>query len=259
MGKIKKIRIFLIIIVIAALIICICLLWRRQQTWPIRFHSELDAFFGADRWEYLSEETKKSHIYTVRHYSADAPAAEQEVPGAYHNWDIRFSNRNGEEEIWTITDHAMKINHSKNDFFSADRFSARQALTRELMEISFSVAEEKIHEELLQKLLPEQEADCLKVDLSYRGGNPPLELYDKLTEQSWFTADQASASDYLSSDLYDFYLWIHAHDYKVEKLTESEREHLMGSLGELEKILLDTYGEYADYEIYLDDEHTAQH
>lgn len=258
MSKIKKIALLFIFIAIAALIVCVCFIWHRQQVWPIRFQAELDDFFGAGNWEYLSGETKESRMYTV-HSSSYEGTYNQEVPGDYHNWDIGFTNRSGEKEIWTITDHAMKINHSKNDFFSSDRFSAKQALTRELMEISFSVAGEKVHEEILQKLLPEQEAACLEVDISYRNGNPPLDIYDKLAEKPWFTANQVTATDYLACDLYDFYLWIHAQDYRVEKLTENERQHLMGSLGEIENMLRDTYGEHADYEIYLDAGHTAQH
>lgn len=258
MSKVKKAVIIFSFVTIAVLIVCVYFVWHRQQNWPVRFHSELDHFFGEGNWEYLSEETKESRMYTVRYYS-DVPAiANKEFPGDYHNWDICFSNRNGEKEIWTITDHAMKINHSKKKLFSADRFSAKQAFLRELMEVSFSAAEDNIHKELLQKLLPEQEAACLEVDISYRNGNPPPDMYEKLAKESWFTANQVSASDYLTSDLYDFYLWIHAHDYKVEKLTESERQHLMGSIGKIETLLHNTYGEHADYEIYLDAEHTSE-
>lgn len=259
MSKVKKAVIIFSFVTIAVLIVCVYFVWHRQQNWPVRFHSELDHFFGEGNWEYLSEETKESRMYTVRYYS-DVPAiANKEFPGDYHNWDICFSNRNGEKEIWTITDHAMKINHSKKKLFSADRFSAKQAFLRELMEVSFSAAEDKIHKELLQKLLPEKEAACLEAELSYHGGNPDPELFEELAKQPWFTANQVSAIDYLSCDLYDFYLRIQAHDYRVAKLSERERQHLMSSLGELENMLLDTYGEYTDYEIYLDSGHTAQH
>lgn len=257
MSKLKKTGIFLLIIGIITLTVCAFLFWRRQQNWTLRFHAELDAFFGNGNWESVSEETKKSRIYTVRQYSSDALPSDREVPGDYHNWNIRFTNRNKQEEIWTITDHAMKINHSKTDFFSSERFSAKQAFIRELMEISFSAAEEEIQRTLLGQVLPEPEAACLAVDISYRNGNPPLDIYEKLAKEPWFTANQVSVSDYLSFDQYDFYLWIHAHDYKTEKLTERERKHLMGSLGEIETMLRNTYGENADYEIYLDAEHTA--
>lgn len=257
MSKRKKIGIFIIILAVAALAVSLFLFWQRQQNWTIRFHSELDAFFGEGNWEYLSEETKKSRIYTVRNYTSTPYTNDREEPGKYHNWNICFKNRNGEEELWTITDHAMKINHSKNSFFSSERFSAKQAFIRELMEVSFAVSEDDIYQTLLLKQLPEKEAACLAVDISWRGGNPPLDIYDKLAKEPWFTANRVSVSDYLTSDLYDFYLWIHAHDYKVDKLTAAERQHLMGSLGTIETALRNTYGEHADYEIYLDAAHTA--
>lgn len=259
LKKFKKTGIVILILALAAIAVCLFLFWHRQQTWPVRFHSELDKFFGEGNWEYLSEETKESRMYTVHYHSNSYSGTyNQEVPGKYHNWDIRFTNRDKQDELWTITDHAMKINHSKTNLFSSGRFSAKQALIRELMEVSFMAAGEGLRKELL-KILPQQEADCLAIDISYRGGNPPLDIYEKLMEKPWFTADQVSVSDYLACDLYDFYLWIHAHDYRVKKLTEDEQRHLTGCLGQMEDLLRSTYGNHADYEIYLDDGHTSKY
>lgn len=260
----KKNKSTLIVAAGVVLILLLCFLgyrfWRNRQDWSRRFEAELDVFFGEGNWESLSEETKKSRIYTVRQYFYNTAGYEssRDVPGDYHNWDICFTNRDGVEEIWTITDHAMRINHSKNHMFSRDRYSAKQSFVQQLMNISFAVSADKLHQEILQMLLPEEEAACLEIDISWRGGNPPPEMYDELAEQSWFTAQQATVENYLESSLYDFYVWIHAQDYRVEKLTEQQRQHLMGSLGELENALKKALGAHADYEIYLDAEHTAE-
>ena len=34
-----------------------------MRTWPLRFHGELDRFFGTGNWETVSEETKRSMMY----------------------------------------------------------------------------------------------------------------------------------------------------------------------------------------------------
>ena len=121
------------------------------------------------------------------------------------------------------------------------------------MDISFSMAGEQVHKEILQALLPNAEADCIVVDISYRGGRPDPELYDELLDAPWFTANDVTAEDFLRSDLNDFYLDIYAYDYRVDKLSSEERRHLLGSLTDIENLLKDTYGDYVDYEIYLGD------
>ena len=66
------------------------------------------------------------------------------------------------------------------------------------------------------------------------------------------------AADYLETDLYDFYLRIQAFDYRVEKLPEEKRQHLMDSLLEIERLLRNAYGSHADYEIYLGEGYRAE-
>ena len=110
----------------------------------------------------------------------------------------------------------------------------------------------------LNKILPKNEADCLNVTLTYRGGNPEPSFYDKLWKEPWFTVDQISAKDYLESDLYEFYIDIFAYDYRVEKLTQKEKEHMMDSFDELEEAIRKTYGEKVKYEIYFDHEHSKE-
>lgn len=258
MNKIKKLIMIMVFALLVVAVISACFFYQRRQHWPVRFHAELDDFFGEGNWEWLSKETKESSMYTVHYYSIDA-ASDSNVPGIYHNWDIGFTNRNGDSEVWTMTDHAMKINQSKNGFFRSDRLSAKQALVRELMNISFEVAEDEIMQEILCKVLPEKEAACLDVNISYRNGNPPPKMYQTLFQQPWFSVNQVTAENYLSTDLWDFYLRIQAFDYRLEKLTGVERQHVMERLGEMENVLRDTYGEHADYEIYLDDTHKAEY
>lgn len=262
MRKIKKngIMAAVIVAVIAAIAVISILayrIWQNRQTWPDRFCEELNDFFGEGNWEWVSEETLKSSMFKERDihiYYENSPQTDR-MPGTYHVWNIAFTNRNGEKEIWALSDHAMLINHARNKSWSAGRFSPRQAFTQQLMGISMEVAQEEIKKEILYQLLPQQEADCLDVNISYHNGNPPPKMYDELIKQPWFKANQVMPSDYLNSSLYDFYIRILAHEYKVDKLTESERQHLMDSLGELEKMLKDTYGADIEYEIYLDEEH----
>lgn len=258
MSKIKKISILIVCVLLAAAMILAYFRYQRWQHWPVRFHAELDDFFGKGNWEWLSEETKESSMYTVHYYSEDA-VTNLDVPGTYHNWDIGFTNREGDSEVWTMTDHAMKINQSKKGFFSSGRLSAKQALVRELMEISFEVAEDEIMQEILYKILPEKEAACLDVDISYRNGNPPPKMYDTVIRQPWFSVNRINASDYLATELWDYYIRIQAFDYRLEKLTEKERDHVMEQLGRMEKALRDAYRENADYEIYLDEAHKAEY
>lgn len=222
------------------------------KCWPVRFRSELDAFFGKDNWKWVSSESKKSLIYTV--YRSN-----KEWPGSYRTWDIAFTNRNGETEVWTITDHVMKINHDKHWIFSPGRYSAKQALTLELMDISFAMASEDVRAAVLESVLTKREVECLDVDISYRNGNPPPKMYDQLMKQPWFQANQITAANYLETELYDFYIRISIYDYRAKQLEEEERQHLLDSLDGLELALKEAYGEYADYEIYLGDGYRAEY
>lgn len=248
MRRWKKIGIAAALIMIVSVI-----LFARYylQMWPLRFRAELDAFFGKGNWETVSSEAKESMIYTVRYRSSNRAIGSEERPGKFHTWDIACIDSSGEGEIWSISDHTMRINQDRHWLFSPDRYSAKQALALEFMDVSCAAAGEKLREDILLDILPEQEADCLDVEIFYRNGNPPPDMYDVLLEEPWFTAKETTAANYLSTDLYDFYIHILAHDYRVEKLSADEQEHLMGSLAEIEEALKAAYGEYADYDIYL--------
>ncbi len=45
----------------------------------------------------------------------------------------------------------------------------------------------------------------------------------------------------------------------MEKLSEEEYTDLLGSLGKIEDKLKQTYGEYADYEVYLTDGYECEY
>ena len=254
MHKAKKVGILAaVLLVIAAIIGGIYYM----QSWPLRFHSTFDRFFGDGNWELISAETKTSLMYEVYYRTSD-PIQSDEHAGDFHNWDIGFTNRNGEKEAWTITDHTLKINHDRRGWFDSMRLSAKQALTQELMDVSFAVAAAEVSRDVLEAVLPAAEAACLGVDISYSDGNPPPELYDKLAREPCFTANEVSVEDYMDTDLYDFYIWIHAYDYRVEKLAPEEQQHLMDSLGDIEQKLKATYGDDVPYEIYLGEDIRAE-
>lgn len=254
MHKAKKVGLLAAVLLVIAAIIGG---FYYMQSWPLRFHSTFDRFFGEGNWELISAETKTSLMYEVYYRTSD-PIMSDEHAGDFHNWDIGFTNRNGEKEAWTITDHTLKINHNRRGWFDSMRLSAKQALTQELMDVSFAVAAAEVSRDVLEAVLPAAEAECLGVDISYRDGNPPPEFYDKLDREPWFTANEVGVQDYMDTDLYDFYIWIHAYDYRVEKLAPEEQQHLMDSLGDIEQKLKATYGDDVPYEIYLGEDIRAE-
>ena len=111
------------------------------------------------------------------------------------------------------------------------------------------VVEEEVHREIVREALTDEEANCIYVDMSYNDGNPPRTFYDKLAKESWFTIEGVTAENYLATDLYDFYLSIRIHDYRLEQLTKEEQENVVNSLENIEKRLLEKYGNNASFEI----------
>ena len=172
MRKAKKIGILIAVIFIIAAVLGGTYY---MQSWPLRFRGEFDQFFGKGNWELISSEAEISRMYKVYYHASD-PLYSSERKGTYHNWNIGFTNRDGEKEAWTITDHTLKINHDRRDWFDPMRYSTRQALTLELMDISFSVAAAEVSGDVLEAVLPLAEAECLEVDISYHDGNPPPEF-----------------------------------------------------------------------------------
>lgn len=221
--------------------------------WTIRYNSELDDFFGEGNWEVISEEIKKDRKdFTMReNLFGDTTGAKKEV-GFYRDWYIQFENKDGEEEIWKISNHTYVHNHKKYGFFNSKRYSGKNALTLELMEISFAVVEDEVYEDIIKQGLTDEEAQCIYVNMSYQGGNPSPSFYDDLIEEDWFNIEDISAKNYLATDLYDFYLHIGVHDYKMEQLSEEEQDNVKDSLDNIAERLLEAYGDNASFEIRYD-------
>ena len=219
--------------------------------WTIRYRARLDTFFGKGNWEVVSgdAEMERWKIYTIRSNSSWEGYGQNQHRRMYRSWNILCENKEGEKEIWEISNHAYKINQGRYKIYSPKRYRVRQALTLELMEISFNVVEEEVHNEIIKEGLTDAEANCIYVEMSYHDGNPPRSFYDKLAKEDWFTIEGITAENYLATDLYDFYLIIRIHDYRLEQLSEKEQENVVNSLENIEKRLLEKYGENASFQI----------
>ncbi len=233
--------------------------WFVLRTWPLRFHRELDQFFGAGNWESVSEETKRSMMFD-EYLAVRGTGYSDSVDGRFHEWNIAFTNREGETELWTISDHTLKINNHDHWFpLDPERYTARQALGQELMELAFDMAGEQAQEDILGDILTDGERACLDVEISFRGGWPNGDLYTELLNEPWFNIQELDAEKFLQSDLYDFYVDVFAYDYRVDDLSEMEQEHLYRSLGDIEQALRAAFGDYVDYDIYLGEGYSAEY
>lgn len=246
MKKVKTIGFSILLII---LMIGIFGVYWLLTNWTIRYRSELDDFFGKGNWEVVSEDIDNSRVYAVRNNSSWNTYGDGRPRRWYRSWNILCNTENGEEEVWQISNLTYRMNHDRYRILSSKKYTARQALTLELMEISFGVVEEDVHKEIIREGLTDEEAHCVYVDMSYNDGNPPRAFYNKLAKESWFTIEGVTAENYLASDLYDFYLLIRIHDYRLEQLTEQEQENVVNSLENIEERLLDKYGENASFQI----------
>lgn len=246
MNKMKRLGILATAIIVLGIIIAIVIY---MNNWPLRFSKELNKFFGVGNWEYLSSEIDKTSLFSESARSANANTSTS-VSGTYKKWKIS-ANYNNQKKNWTLSNLTYKVNHAKHWFLSAERYSAKEAFILELMDISEDIALEKFQEEIINDLYSEKEAECFIIDLGYHGGNPEPNFYNELYKEDWFTADKVNAKDYLETDLYDFYLYIRIFDYKLEKLTEEEQQHLLATRENLEQRLLEEYGNNASFEIYF--------
>lgn len=246
--------------VIALLILVgIIAIYLASQNWMVRFRAELDDFFGKGNWECISEETNESTIYTEYYSSHDSPGISEEIPGKYKDWYISFVNHGGETEEWRITNHVYKINHDSYGIFSSKRYSAKQALTLELMDIAFQMAGDKLRRELIETVLSEEESECMRVEISYQGGNPKPGFYNKLAKQPWFNVRDVSAEKFLAYDEYDFYIDIGIYTYGFEKLTEEQQQNILNNFEVIKQMLIDAYGEHAAFDMYFDSEHRIEY
>ncbi|MCO8193673.1 hypothetical protein [Anaerofustis sp. NSJ-163] len=230
-----------------------------NSNWPKKFSHEFDIFFGKGNWESVSEETKESIIYDEYIIVHSAPYLSENVPGKFKEWNITYMNSDNKREMAIISDHTFKINNDKYFIFSKKRYSAKQALTLEFMNISFSICGDKVMKESISPYLSEKEMEALTVDISYNGGNPKPEFYDDLIKEDWFNVKDVSANDYLNYDKHEFYIYIRSYDYKLNKLTDEEKQHLFDSMEKIEKDLLKKYGKNASFEIYIDENHKVEY
>ena len=254
MNKGKKVAIIATVIVVIGIIIAIVIY---MNNWLLRFSKELDKFFGEGNWKYVSNETEKSRMFEESRKDSLTNTKQQEA-GHYKNWQISI-NRNNEEEFWEISNHTYKINHDKYWLLSSKRYSAKEALILELMNIAEEIVEEKVQEEIINDLYSAKEAECFDIALMYHGGNPEPNFYNELYKEDWFTVDKLTAKYFLETDLYNFYLYIRIDDYKLEKLTEEEQQNLLATRENLEQRLLEKYGDNASFEIYFADGNKSEY
>lgn len=238
------------IIVIA--IIAGCYLYK---DWTFRFKSELDQFFGKENWECVSKENERTNAFYELSHTDDNGTRTR---GKYTNWFISFTNKYGEEETRKITNLTFKINRSKSNIFSNKRFSGKQGIGQQLLEIACELAGEEVVKEIIGEELPENITQCLSVSILYRG-NPEKKVYNVLLKEPWFHVDGISAENFLTFDLHDFYIDIFAFDYKLAQLTEQERQQLFDSMKIIERKLLEKYGENASFDIYFNEEYQVEY
>lgn len=259
MKKFKNIIRFIIVVCCVIAIAAVCYTYLGSGNWIKRFDAELDRFFGEGNWEYLSSETKESSMFDVHHSDYGTPPFSENTPGKYKKWSIRFTNRYGEDEEWEITNHAFKINHEKYGIFSSKRLSNKQAFVLELRDIALTAASEEVQKNIVEQVLPKEDASCINVEVSYHGGNPKPNFYNALWKEEWFQVNRVTAQNFLECDLHDFYIRISIYDYVYEKLSEEQQKNLLDNFDVIEKKLLEKYGENASFEMRFNDEYKVEY
>ena len=127
------------------------------------------------------------------------------------------------------------------------------------MNISFSIIGDDIKRDFIEPYLSPAEAACIEVKMSYKGGNPKPEFYNQLSRETWFNTNEISADHYLSNESHNFYIYIRAHNYRIEKLSSSEKSHLLNSLDTIAKALCDRFGKNASFKIYFDKDYQVEY
>lgn len=224
-----------------------------RSHWTTVYRAELDRFFGRDHWECTDRRTESSAVYKTR------DSGNKRRTMRYQVWDIQFDNAAGGEASWSVTNLTLKLSQKRYYLFHPRRYSNKQALTLELMDIAKGLACEEIYRDIIRSELTEKEAECIRVLIMHKGGNPRPEFYSKLLDKEWFTVEGVSAEKFLSCEEHDFYIDILAFDWEMEKLTEAERQHIYDSIGSMEKSLLGQFGESASFNIYLSEEYQVEY
>ncbi len=72
---------------------------------------------GKGKLDVFGDRPLQSYSYTTK--------TARGIPGG----NIAFKRPREKKMVWTISDHTMRINHSKHSLLSRERYSARQSLT----------------------------------------------------------------------------------------------------------------------------------
>ena len=225
------------------ILVIIGLLAFNSQNYKGVFTRELNDFFGKGNWEYVGKEDKETSLYMeVVEIGEDLTKT---VKGKYSNYLVKYK------------DDVYKISTFKNNL------SKKVWAVRQIMDMATDgILSDYLYENILLDVYSPALADIFRVQLCYENGNPKPDFYKKLDELDWFKADLIKVEDFLSweeAQKYNFHIYIRTFDYKVEKLTDSEKVELYNGYSMLIKNLLDTYGEDASFEILIDDDHWVKY
>lgn len=229
----------------ACSIVFICMIFNViSKNWTIFYKDEFNTFFGKGNWEVIDKDKKISTI--IKKYDEDG----WRIPVKYREWTIKFTDTDGDDVTYRISNHGYLISDFKDkSFFKTNHLSKKQALALEFMDISLDLLSSNLHDELLSDILSEEEAKCISVNLTYKGGNPNRDYYSNLSKQNWFNINDITAKHYLSDVSVNFYIDIDLYDYYFEQLTEEERENIINSIDTIKDKLLNMYGDIASFEI----------
>ena len=258
MKKIKNILFAILAVIVISIVSYLAYTYLGCENWPVRFSSELDRYFGKGNWECISTENKRSSTYSVYNSSYDA-LYDEWVPLRYKDWYISVKNEENEEKVVRISNSGYKISNDKYGVFSGKRESNKQAFVCELLDIAREEIGDRLKEDLLSRVLTEDELECFSVEIVRKGYAPKPGVYSKLWKEDWFTYQKISAENFLACELHEFYIDVFLFDYKYEKLSKEQQEHLMESYDLIREMLLEEFGENASFELRFDTEHRCEY
>ena len=244
MGFFRRIRNLLLFTLVIGVILAAA---QYMHIWPLRFRKDLDAYFGEGKWEWVSPDKMEDYRHDIYQRVPNDSSSCLSDSGKHHIWYIAFQDPEGQRWMWRMTDHTYYV--SMHHRGALGGFSARDGMTAELMELSFRRGSLVLSQKILKDVLSQEELNCLRFEVSYRGGNPGRALYEQLRQEPWF--DSGHLKEYLNWDYHDFYLNIYPYNHRIDRLPEETREHLLGSLSQVESALQSSLGEYCDYKVHL--------
>jgi hypothetical protein len=224
-------------------ILIIVLFVVNSQTYKGVFTRELDDFFGKGNWEYIGREDKRTNLYKKRVKIVEDITVTRK--GEYSNYIVKYK------------DDEYKMSTLKNDL-SKEVWAVRQ-----IMDIAtMGILPEYLYENIILDVYNPDLADIFRVEIGYSNGNPKKDFYSKLDKQDWFKADLVTVENFLTweeAKKYNFQIYIRTFDYKIEKLSESEKLELYEGYDKLIVKLLETYGDDASFEILIDEDHWVKY